>query len=141
MSIAITIADKMAKRINSSSRIGGVSALVYEPKKLQSEIATLVAKKSGAAVAILYQGRKLNTEGLPVTRRYTVSIFGLPTFQAAAGPTTQDIDEEVYGILNDWEPDMVHDALFREIRVLSSDMRLDNQYLIYDQEVEVDCTR
>jgi hypothetical protein len=139
MSTGIQIAQAMADRLNALATLPDVHAIVWKQKDITSELQRRTGKTGGALIVILYAGF-INPDTvagvhLSVTRRYTVSVFSQPVLRGAASTTADDIVEIVARSLHNWEPDEATTGT-AEIRVASCDIRPDNQYLIYDLEIE-----
>lgn len=141
MSLAITIAQAMADRINAAPSLPDVTAMVYRQKTLASELATKLAKAGGAVIVILYEGFTNPDAGSAthpaITRRFTVTLFAKPLLREDAEMAADDIVEITARILHNWEP-LEATAGFAEIHVKGCDLRPDDKFLIYDLEVEVE---
>ena len=139
MSKSLTIAQSMADRLNAVAALASVRAVVWKKKDLESELATITGKSTSALIVILYTGfENPDTSAsvhLTLKRRYTLSIFAKPATRLAASAAADDIAEIVARTLHNWEPDETTTDT-AEIRVASCDLRPDNEYLIYDMEIE-----
>lgn len=139
MSKSLTIANAMAARLNAVAALSSVRAVVWKKKDLESELATITGKSTSALIVILYTGfENPDSSGSanPVLkRRYTISIFANPTTRLATAAAADDICEIVARTLHNWEPDEITTDT-AEISVTSCDLRPDDQYLIYDMEIE-----
>lgn len=140
MSLALTIADAMAARLNALASLPGAMALVDRQKDVRSEVAARLLKSAGAAAVILYEGFSnpdANGSGLPrVTRRYTLTLYARPIIRDSAEIPADDIIEIIARALHNWEP-AESAAGFFEIHVSGGDLRPDQKYLIYDLDIEV----
>ena len=140
MSKGIDIANAMAARLNALYGIPSNLALVDRQKDIRVEVANRVAKASGSAIIILYEGfsnpAAMASGALNITRRYTVTIYAKPVIQAADVMAADDLLEAVARSLHNWEPDEPT-AGFGEITVTGGDLRPDKSYFIYDLDVEV----
>lgn len=139
MSKSLTIAQAMADRLNAVAALASVRAVVWKKKDLESELATITGKSTSALIVILYTGFENPDTSATVNptlkRRYTISIFAKPATRLAAAAAADDICEIVARSLHNWEPDETTVGT-AEIRVATCDLRPDDEYLIYDMEIE-----
>jgi len=139
MSKAIQIAEAMAARLNALATLPDVEAIVWRQKEISSELASKTGKTAGALIVIVYAGftnpDSSASVHLTVTRRYAVSIFSKPVMRNRTATAADDIVEIAARSLHNWEPDETTTGT-AEIRVASCEIRPDEQYLIYDMDIE-----
>lgn len=149
MSLALDIADLMAARLNAANvnggQLAGVTTLVDRQKDIAAEVAKRVAQAGAAVVTILWEGFSnpdaRRSGNISVVRRYTATIYAKPVLREAGELTADDIAERAARLLHDWDPE-AEDELpgFIAVRVVSCDLRPDTKHLIYDLDIEADCT-
>jgi len=141
MSIAITIAEKIATRLNAAESLAGVEAVVERQQNVQAVVDRNIAKAKGAAIIITFTGLT-NPEGnlsgrQSVTRNYTATIYTLPILRSEAIPA-DEIVELTARLLHDWEIDEEFpQGEATEIRVINGDLVPDRKYLIYEIDLQV----
>lgn len=141
MSRALTIADKIAERLNGWAGLQNVAAIVDRQKDILSQVATNMQKSKGACVTVLYEGfrnRDENSGGPLVIYRYTIRCYGLAIIQQGNPDHVfiDDIQEAVAKALHNWVPqENMHN--YGECKVKSGEMEPHNNFLIYALDVEV----
>jgi hypothetical protein len=144
MSIGITIAKAIVERLANSGGFRGVAVVVDQQLDIDTEIEKNLglakgrAKGSGAFVSVFYQGftnpDNSGANNPDVVRNYQVTIYAAPILSSLNKPA-DSLMEDAATVLHSWE---TAEALgISEITVKSGLARPDNNYLIYDLDVEV----
>lgn len=128
------IAKLMEERLEGREALAGVPVVLDQQKDVRAEVEIGVAKETGAAITILYEGGTVENpqdSGPRVAARYTVRAWGLPVMRETSESwvPTETVHAEIMRALHHWVPVGHHPA--REMRVSDPDLEPDNDYLVY----------
>jgi hypothetical protein len=146
MSAALDMADMIRSRILTAP-IGGeiattvdltrIDVIIDRQKPVLSLIKAAVAKATGTAIVITWQGFQVpdqNTSRPRLAQRYNIAVYSKQVIDGENRPA-DNVIESIVNRLWHWVPDGGH--AFGEAEVINGDMVPDNSYLVYDCEVVI----
>jgi len=146
MSKALDHADLMAARISSAPAAGEepttidithVPCVVDRQKDILSVINEAVARDSGIAIVILWQGFTTLDQDSPnprIANRYTVTVYSQPVIAGANLPADNVMESVIQRLLG-WVPAGNH--YNDRAQINNGGMMPDRSLLIYDCEVTI----
>lgn len=149
MSKALEISELMRVRlltppgegeIETNLDLTRLDVIVDRQKEILSEVAKAVAKVSGTAIVIFYEGFRTEDEDTARPRlgqRYNVCVWSKPVLAGANLPA-DDVLENVILRLWQWIPLESHH--FGEAKIKDGGLVPDTKYLKYDCEVFIPCS-
>jgi hypothetical protein len=146
MSAALDMADKIRNRILTAPTGGEIATtvdltridvIIDRQKPVLSLIKAAVAKATGTAIVITWQGFQVpdqNTSRPRLAQRYNIAVYSKQVIDGENRPA-DNVIESIVNRLWHWVPDGGH--AFGEAEVINGDMVPDNSYLVYDCEVVI----
>lgn len=144
MSKALDHADLIATRLAAAPAAGelattiditAVDIIIDRQKNILSEVSKSVAKASGTAIVILWQGFVTidkHASSPRLAHRYNISVYSKPVI-AGAALLADDVMESVIQRLWQWIPAGAH--AYGEATVENGGLMPDRSFLVYDCEV------
>ncbi len=144
MSAALDMADMIRNRILTAPTGGEIATtvdltridvIIDRQKPVLSLIKAAVAKATGTAIVITWQGFQVpdqNTSRPRLSHRYNIAVYSKQVIDGENRPA-DNVIESIVNRLWHWVPDGGH--AFGEAEVINGDMVPDNSYLVYDCEV------
>lgn len=146
MSAAIDMADKIRERLLTPAAAGELQTTVNLQKveviidrqvAILSKVKAAVAKASGCAIVITWQGFQVpdpNTKRPRLLERYAITVWSKQVIDEGNRPADHVV-ESIVNRLWHWVPDAGHAQ--HEAKVTGGDMVPDKEFLIYEIEVTV----
>lgn len=140
------MADKIRNRILTAPAVGEIATTVDlthidvildRQKPVLSMIDAAVAKASGTAIVIFWEGFQVpdpNASRPRLAQRYNIRVYSKQVLDGEKRPA-DNVIESIVNRLWHWVPDGGH--AYGETEVLNGDMVPDRSYLIYDCEVVI----
>jgi hypothetical protein len=146
MSAALDMADLIRNRILTAPAVGeiattvnltGIEVIIDRQKPVLSMIESAVAKASGTAIVIFWEGFQVpdqNTTRPRLAQRYNIRVYSKQVIDGENRPA-DNVIESIVNRLWHWVPDGGH--AYGEAEVINGDMVPDKSFLIYDCEVVI----
>lgn len=146
MSAALDMADLIRTRLLTAPAVNEIpttvnltqiSVIIDRQTPVLSLINAAVAKASGTAIVIMWQGFQIpdkNTRRPRLAQRYSITVYSKQVIDGTNRPA-DNVIESIVNRLWHWVPEGGH--AHGEVQVLNGDMVPDKSFLIYDCEVVI----